>query len=180
MPSLQQRAESILHKARQKGISVGRTVSERAIRDFESRYKIELPEEYAACLRYVGNGNEGPYDSVLLYFYDPLREIHPRTERVEADSRMALPFPFRNALTWEDDLSISAEQIESIYDGNLRVAEAGCGESWHLIVTGPQRGRMWWFADGGIAPFKGAGSFLDWFENWLDGVPLEFDLSDRT
>lgn len=41
---------------------------------------------------------------------------------------------------------------------------------WHLIVTGPERGHMWWVCGEGIAPTDPKMDFLRWYEDWLDGA----------
>ena len=163
-------AERILAKARERGISVGRVVSSKAVEQFEQRYGIELPSEYKAFLLHVGNGNEGPYDSCLLYFYDPLREVQPRTAPVRLNSdRVRLPFPFSQQWVWEAEPVSPHGTSDDAENGNICVAEGGCGMEWRLIVTGPERGNMWFFADVGICPTVPRRGFLAWYEAWLDG-----------
>lgn len=41
---------------------------------------------------------------------------------------------------------------------------------WHLIVTGPERGHVWWVCGKGIAPTDPKMDFLRWYEDWLDGA----------
>ena len=171
------KAERILAKARTRGISVGRVLSPAAIEQFEQRNGIKLPSEYKAFLLHVGNGNEGPYDSWLLYFYDPLREVQPRTApvRLNAD-RVALPFPFSEQWIWEADPVSPQGTSADAQNGNICVAEGGCGMEWRLIVTGPERGNMWFFADVGICPTVPRRDFLAWYEAWLDGKRWDPDV----
>jgi hypothetical protein len=41
---------------------------------------------------------------------------------------------------------------------------------WVLIVTGPERGNIWFKCGEGITPTIPKRDFLRWFEDWLDGV----------
>jgi len=41
--------------------------------------------------------------------------------------------------------------------------------NWHLIVTGPDRGVPWMLAGEGIQPLCPKRTFLQWYEDWLDG-----------
>jgi hypothetical protein len=41
---------------------------------------------------------------------------------------------------------------------------------WILIVTGPERGNIWFKCGEGIQPTSPKRDFLRWFEDWLDGV----------
>jgi hypothetical protein len=58
---------------------------------------------------------------------------------------LAAPFPLTESWLWEED-SRPAEEIESlrgpVFDhGSVVLGTDGCGMYWHLIVTGPHRGR---------------------------------------
>jgi hypothetical protein len=164
------KAERILAKAREHNISVGRVVSSAAIDHFEKQNGVELPSEYKAFLLHIGNGSEGPYDSSLLYFYDPQREVQPRTARVRLNSdRVQLPFPFSDLWIWEADASSPQGTFDDVENGNICVAEGGCGMEWRLILTGPERGNLWFFSDVGICPTLPRRDFLTWYEAWLDG-----------
>lgn len=174
--SLKVDAERILAKARERGVSVGRVVSTVAIDQFEQRHGIELPSEYKAFLLHVGNGNEGPYESCLLYFYDPLREVQPRTAPVRVNAgRVRLPFPFSEQWVWDAEPVSPHGMTEDAENGNICVAEGGCGMEWRLIVTGPERGNMWFYADVGILPTVPRRNFLAWYEAWLDGKRWHLD-----
>jgi hypothetical protein len=41
---------------------------------------------------------------------------------------------------------------------------------WCVIVTGPERGNVWMISDEGIQPTAPKRDFLQWYEDWLDGV----------
>jgi len=40
--------------------------------------------------------------------------------------------------------------------------------AWH--ITGPERGNIWWICGEDIQPTAPNWDFLQWFEDWLDGV----------
>ena len=41
---------------------------------------------------------------------------------------------------------------------------------WFVIVTGPERGNVWMICGEGIQPTAPKRDFLQWYEEWLDGV----------
>jgi hypothetical protein len=55
--------------------------------------------------------------------------------------------------------------------GFIPLAHQGCGVFDVLVVTGEQRGFMWWY-DNAWGPCYGRDgsqwTFLDWYESWLD------------
>jgi hypothetical protein len=176
---MKQAAERILQKARDRDVGLGQTVSEFAIAQFKREHGIPLPEAYTAFLRFVGNGNEGPYDSAMLYFYDPLREVQPRTDRVRFDPyRISLAFPFTTEWIWEGGEESGEGSKDDLNNGNLSIADAGCGIEWRLILSGAEAGNVWQFCDVGITPTVPRRDFLAWFEAWLDGEPWHPAMSD--
>jgi hypothetical protein len=176
---LKSRAERVLQKARDRNVGLGQTVSGFSIAQFEREHGIQLPQAYTAFLQFVGNGNEGPYDSATLYFYDPLRESQLRTDLVRFDpNRISLPFPFTTEWIWEGGEESAEGSVDDLNNGNLLIADVGCGIEWRLILSGSQAGNIWQFCDVGIIPTVPRRDFLAWFEGWLDGEPWHPGISD--
>jgi hypothetical protein len=42
--------------------------------------------------------------------------------------------------------------------------------NWHLIVTGPDRGSIWWITGEGMQHTFPKRDFLTWYIDWLEGV----------
>lgn len=63
----------------------------------------------------------------------------------------------------------SVESLDKVGNGNVSLIDIGDCQSWNIIVTGEERGRMWFFTDVGIQPCVPNRGFLSWFEYWLDG-----------
>ena len=90
-------------------------------------------------------------------------------------------FPFTEAWVWEGEQGMwdsarqnwSKEGIAKLaltHRGNICIGNDGCGQYWHLIVTGAERGNMWLFCGEGVTPTIPKREFLRWYEDWLDGV----------
>lgn len=124
---------------------------------FETEYHITLPEELRALYCEVCNG-------CAMIDGFPLRPIFEWKFHPE---HLGKPFPFEQYWIWEDDYN--ASRIRQTVYGNIELIDIGCGQSWNIIVSGPQKGQMWWFSDVGIQPCAPPKGFLDWFEFWLDG-----------
>ena len=65
--------------------------------------------------------------------------------------------------------SASVESLDKVGNGNISLIDIGDCQSWNIVVTGEERGRMWFFTDVGIQPCVPNRGFLSWFEYWLDG-----------
>lgn len=99
-------------------------------------------------------------------------------ERVAADSvghplRPWMPFPLTAAWIWEEvpgeDAGPDRARLEAVCsDGHLFLGTEGCAEDWILVVTGPERGRVWNRADIGATPCDPPLDFLAWYDRWLD------------
>jgi hypothetical protein len=59
--------------------------------------------------------------------------------------------------------------------GSVLLCTDGPGEYWLLVVTGRQRGRVWWLRDGCAAPYTSAppgqpeSNFAHWVRDWHVG-----------
>jgi len=138
-------------------IKMGTPLSEAEIVSFEEQHHIELPMAYRMFLKEIGDG----CDSCNL---NQLKDTKPKD--------LSCPFMLKDAWVWEDDDSMSYEElqkaIETNLKGELELGDFGCGMSYNLIVTGECRGEVWNFTDVGVQPCCERQDFLGWFELWLD------------
>ncbi|MCX4967468.1 SMI1/KNR4 family protein [Streptomyces sp. NBC_00654] len=141
-----------------------------AVRAFESQHGIVLPEPYRTCVAETADGCEqGPPDYGLL----PLAALPRDWGDARDERRLDLPFPLTKAWMWEadDDADPDEGVPRSVFDhGSIVLGTDGCGMYWHLIVTGPQRGHIWWISGEGAYPFSRNGSgFAAWVRHWTSG-----------
>ena len=137
------------------------------VQAFELRWGIDLPLGYRQFIVTVGDGGIGPPEYRLL----PLGEVPPdydySAEEVLADA--CKPFPLEQGWVWEGDQEPKPQLQSATRHGNLILGTDGCARYWLLIVTGPQRGQIWFRADVGIIPCDPPRDFLGWYEHWLAG-----------
>ena len=145
---------------------------------FENKHNIVLPDEYREFLLSIGDGGAGPgyglqpmKESLIGYLQQPLAPSQP--------------FPYTNADT-ERIIHIHLEEKRRGVEVELRhtvllgtsgyicLSDHGCGERSLLIISGEQRGKVWYaYARQGHPQFVGDSrkfrsiSFLDWYENWI-------------
>lgn len=166
-----ERVDRIARKARERGARLGPPLTEDAIAAVEVRCGCALPDGYRAFLRHVGNGGVGPPAYGLL----PLGETPDNMSAAESQAwiesrRVLRPFPFTNPWVWEDGDSSDEGTREQVEDGTLHLGTDGCAQYWLLVVSGPERGNVWMLADVGITHTVPKRDFLQWYEDWLDGV----------
>jgi hypothetical protein len=146
------------------------------IASLESAYAVALPDELRTFLERVHGGGPGPG-------CDGLSINIPAVPRVRA----ARPFPYgsgdaqdllaRRRIQRYATLPLFEPEFGDDDDwpagpGFIPLAHHGCGMFSVLVVTGAQRGRMW-FCDMGWVPEhseKGQLGFLDWYEDWLNRI----------
>ena len=167
--------------------TLGKTVSERALREVEKRHQVELPAGYRGFLRSVGDGGAGPG----LGLWTLARALSKQR-------RLKKPFPFGH-----DDARRILELARSKQDpqatigtaelapGVLRLGDEGSAGHSVLVVSGAQRGKVWALDARGYRPrFFARGealvqhTFLSWYEAWLrrawsDSAPLSAPPGDR-
>ncbi len=150
--------ERIRQKLTVKGVPCHPCVELAAVRAFESRYGLALPQDLIDLYCGVCNG------CTMLdgFSLKPLEAW----EVEQAD--LQRPFPFARDWIWEDEEE-DEEKISQTLWGNIELIDVGDAQSWHVIVNGAQAGQMWLFTDVGIQPCAPPKTVLEWFEFWLDG-----------
>ena len=156
--------------------SSGRTeppLDEIALADAEQELGVDFPPEYRAFLREVSAGGVGLYplvrDDQGWHWRDSFdRRVRParlgqpfqdaaERERLEAEYEALQPlhesFPDEESFTaawrrWNQGWDELSERLES---GTVQISDQGCGNYIYLVVTGPERGTVWW----------GSGPYLD-------------------
>ncbi|MGW2778362.1 SMI1/KNR4 family protein [Streptomyces olivaceoviridis] len=162
----------------------------KALRSWEDRQGVVLPEPYRTFVAEIANGtDEGPPDEGGLL---PLGEKPASWARWEADCWMspepfdgtavrglAQLFPLEEEWQWEYDYydhALHSDTLHQIYQcGSVLLGSDRPGEYWTLVVTGPQRGQVWWLRDGCAAPSADSpsaqlgGGFHGWIRDWHVG-----------
>jgi tetratricopeptide (TPR) repeat protein len=166
-------AERQVFGAHQHQYQLAPPLAEAELAEFERTHGVSLPADYRAFLTTLGNGGAGPF-----YGLAPLSAEPPRfaAKFDGTQPSLARPFPLHEA--WPQGDHASAPPIApgtSIYDGLVLLSDQGCGYFDVLIISGPQRGRVW--ADitqalGGLMPWYD--SFLAAYEAWLDRAYVEW------
>ncbi len=147
-----------------------------AVHAFEARHGIVLPEPYRTFVAEITDGSHlGPPTRGLTALAElPSDWGANRPERVLAE-----PFPLTEPWFWEDDEPDEDEEEDEgalgpvFHHGSIVLGTDGCGMYWHLIVTGPHRGHIWFICGEGAhpygAPFGGttaAPGFAGWVAHW--------------
>ncbi|MFT3786922.1 MAG: SMI1/KNR4 family protein [Tepidisphaeraceae bacterium] len=169
--ALEGRITRIARRVGERGICLEPPLTEDCIRSFEAKCGCVLPEGYRAFLRYVGNGGAGPASYGLVPLGATPDDMSPAESRTWVElQRVSRPFPFTKPWVWEDGNSSDEGTREQVEDGTLHLGTDGCGQYWLLVVCGPERGNVWMLADVGITHTMPKRDFLQWYEDWLDGV----------
>lgn len=164
--SIETRINNIKNEILGKEISLNPPISLEEILFFEDQYSIELPEEYREFLLKAGNGGDGPPHYKLL----DLGSAFILSKGFAKDDKfISEEFPFDNYMVWEGT-NLSQEELDrlqQIHKGSLLIGEEGCGIFWLLVISGVERGKIWYLTEVGVQPCAPSLSFLDWYEYWL-------------
>jgi len=127
-------------------------VAEEIITSFEKRWKSILPEDYRRLLLTAGYfklPNDGY--SLLLSLdkaFEDLLEYF--TDVPVPDDLFSAPFPFTTVWAGKDDFTDETDYLEhtrqkiATMRGALPLCSGGCTTRYILIVSGPERGNVWW------------------------------------
>lgn len=162
-PDMNINIQRIKNKIEHNGITLNDIISIEKIRDFEKEYNICLPEELVLFYSEIGNGGK-MIDGFCL----------KRFEELDFDiCKIKEEFIFTDYWIWEEDNN--EDLLNEIDKGNIELIDIGDCQRWNIIITGKERGQMWFFTDVGIQPCAPKRSFLSWFEYWLDGNDYYFE-----
>jgi hypothetical protein len=156
------------------------TIDETTVVAFETRYGIQLPQDYRRFLLHVGNGGAGPFYGIL-----GLDELYEVKEDYWGD--LTKPFPYSDAWSGDRDLLQAIdvatqadddrrEQLteqywtEMTHDGAIIICEYGCCLRYLLVINGDEHGHIWFdqtadlagYAPVGINPNVPAEQYADW------------------
>lgn len=127
-------------------------VAEEIVTSFEKRWKIILPEDYRRLLLtagYVRLPNDGyslllSLDKALEYLLEYFTDVPV------PDDLFSAPFPFTTVWAGKDDFTDESDYLEhtrqkiATMRGALPLGSGGCTTRYILIVSGPERGNIWW------------------------------------
>ncbi|QIK04926.1 SMI1/KNR4 family protein [Streptomyces sp. ID38640] len=143
---------------------------EAALRAFEERYAVRLPDSYRTFLARVGGSGAGPqYGLLPLDESLPVESEDAVDDLREQDRRpgfLAAPFPLCGEWRGSPAERFDEEAERARVAGSLVIAESGCGEFVRLVVTGPSAGQVW-FDDMTWAHIRPGPGFRDWYLAWL-------------
>lgn len=151
-----------------------------AVRAFEAEHRVVLPEPYRTFVAEITDGSySGPPDYGLV----GLAELPDDWGDGRPERDMSRPFPLTSPWLWEEDDEEPSEESgrskDGVFDhGSIVLGTDGCGMYWHLIVTGPHRGHVWFISGEGATPFGAAfgfttaePGFAGWVSHWAAGKP---------
>lgn len=194
--ALKQSLQSLRHRFIQGrvGKSLAPCLTEADVRSFEKCHSVLLPPEYRYFLTIVGNGCDelfklGEMDDGHGFrnwaendgFVGALRKQFNYTE---AFNDLSGHPPYEegreNDPEWLEDYDRKLELFDERYfrplDGAIPISHLGCAIREWLIVTGPERGNVWYDDRAnleGIRPHRGSCgarlSFLEWCKGWPNG-----------
>jgi hypothetical protein len=143
------------------------------VRAFEEQRRIVLPEPYRTCVAEISDGAAGPPDFGMVKLGSLPKDWGDGSGR-----DLTKPFPLTETWAWEGERPYDEllPLLHPVYNhGSLVLGTDGCGDYWHLIVTGPHRGHVWHIADVGAQPFgaefgdtTARSGFAGWVQHWVE------------
>lgn len=163
-------------------------LSDESVGDLEEQLGMPLPGDYRDFVTTVAEGGAGPG-----FGLEPLsKSVASATTSYPPEVNLAVkPFNITRPLIGPDELDTHEGRVAY---GVISLATYGCGIDPHLVVNGPDFGKVWVLdvdSDGGVYPFtiKESGhlhtprrdfpttieemvfnermSFAEWYEDWL-------------
>lgn len=129
------------------------TLSEETLRAFEDKHDLQLPADYRAFLREVGDSGAGPF-----YGLDKLEEA-----AAERDLSRSFPLTEASKMPADDEVDAVGDEEQP---GVLALCHQGCAIYSFLVVRGPAYGTIWNGECELFAPTNH--SFEAWFKRWAE------------
>jgi len=130
---------------------------------FENEYNIKLPKEIVDFYTKISNG-------VVLYPREDICNLEPFENWYFSPDLIKEKFNAENDVTYDDYYAIKKQNGDYSFEnfGNISLMDLGCCMSYCIVVNGKHYGEM-------IAVLEmyleiTNKSFLDWFEDCLDGT----------
>jgi hypothetical protein len=165
------RIARIVAKVDKRGMRLGPRIETSELADLERQHGVSLPEGYREFLLQIGDGAPGPPCYGLTDLADAITGGDDAWLNAgDSLTDLKRPFPFTQAWVWEADEASEEGDDTHLGLGRLYLGTDGCGMNWPLIVSGQERGNIWLVTGEGITPTVPTRDFLQWFEDWLDGV----------
>lgn len=150
-------------------LSLNPPVTSEALSAYEQQHSVNLPSVYRNFLRYAGNGGAGPGFGLI-----PLELAGPQGVLPEGYS-LSTPFHHTSSVTVKQYAHVSDSDpfweahyyTDRLISGCLRLADAGCGRGYLLVVNGPTAGTVW-FDDRDTGIYALDVTFNSWLRDWLE------------
>ena len=135
-----------LYKAYPHRFTLGATLNEGEILEFERKFNITLPSDYRAYLKEIGNG--GTHG--ILPLKDVLKRRYPNGN--SPSNYLSNEFSMDKSITEEclkevGYFNYSEKEKEEYWLNNLRgtidIRDVACGEFDTLVVSGNRKGELW-------------------------------------
>jgi hypothetical protein len=146
-----------------------RPLTEAEIARFEAEHGVKLPDSYRAVLRTIGD--HAPLPTRPGGALAPLADARGLSVASAAVGPLADPFPHVGdaavELEWDEEADDYADPLW--LRGCLPLTEAGCDESLVLVISGPDRGRVWRATPSGRPELHPTGLEFDrWYASELE------------
>ncbi len=157
-------------------------IKEDKVQAFEQEHGIILPEEYRRFILEIADGGVGGFMSSVIPLGSKFGYIGDDESVDKHLARIKEEFPFKYPWLFQDNGEVPEEfelfkytypqkMRDLVFNGSMIISNDGCGEFWNLIITGPQRGKIWAFYIGfGIVPCVPSMDFLDFVEMKWDPI----------
>ena len=172
--------ERIRKKLGSKASELSKPLTTAQVEEFEDLHGVTLPLEFRRFIIEIGNGGIGPPEYGLIALGDCAADMRLREREIWTKlPNVTKPFPFTRFWIWENGATSTEGSREQVGHGSILIGNDGCGMYWHLIVSGPERGVPWMICGEGIQPVCPKRDFLQWYEDWLDGLDSFYGFSER-
>ncbi|MFC8455196.1 SMI1/KNR4 family protein [Kitasatospora sp. NPDC057223] len=179
---------------------------EEQISEAEAQLRVSLPEDYRAFLVQVGAGGAGPAYGISSLIQEGGAWSWSGPGAESDLDQLHLPFPRHDVIVEALAEQVAQEPVEQAFDsreeylrafrawddegealfgqlttGAVCLGHEGCGTYDWLVVSGAERGSVWFDdrpTDAGLTPLGPPDArvrFSEWYLNWLDASEARVD-----
>lgn len=149
-------------------------LTQKALLSYESKNDIELPKSYRTYLLTIANGGHGPYAGIKTL------SLENTIQGINKNWVDPIAYNAVYQIDWDDPsnqrdfevqplINKEKELGESSGKGCIHIASRGCGLSTILVVSGPNKGEVWYDNTANDEGFEFKDSdFSTWYNEWLE------------